>query len=190
MLNIMLNILVFSSFNGVLFALVASSFRCVPMTLRPSAHRSKGIHLHLSTDDIINLIPENCTKNESLRLLASFNQIQNDLLLKDKHSEIKLLLKDREIKLLLKVNEIGKRDATISALEKELIQAINACTSRGIFRFALKNCQDELDVPGMMFQEFNAKSVCTAIHNCKYFIYNFFLKSIFVLNIKDMPFHF
>jgi len=106
--------------------------------------------LRLSTDEMIHLIPANSSKEEALQLLATL-----------KDADSKLLVKD--FALAMKDNELEKSLLKVKSLEKDLIQANSACTSRGIFEFALKASQDELGLAG----HFNAKKVCTEIENCK-----------------------
>lgn len=64
--------------------------------------------------------------------------------------------------------EIAKAEycGQIKALEAQVLQVSSACTSRGIYEFALKGCHSELGIKGT----FNASSVCKALIDCELFL--------------------
>jgi len=115
------------------------------------------------------------TKNDALKLMAAFQSIteelkDKDIALKDKDiafielsSEKTIALKDKDIII---VEIMKEKDITIAAqanqigsLERVILESKSACTSRGIFEFALKASQAELQLKGV----FNAKTVCEEI---------------------------
>ena len=82
-----------------------------------------------------------------------------DKVLNDK--DIALVCKDRDHVIALKEKDImiAAQANQIGSLEKEILESRSACTSRGIFEFALKASQTELQLKGT----FNAKAVCDEI---------------------------
>lgn len=110
--------------------------------------------------------PDEATR-QKLNLLAAFvKSLDNTEIVKaQKDLEILKVQKDIEILKVQKDMKIAESQfcAEIKALEANVLKLSSACTSRGIFEFALKGVYSELGLKGT----FNASAVCKVLIDCE-----------------------